>query len=144
MSRRKQQHDLRESLRFVSSTVACDILGVTSQTLRKWARNGQIGAIRTPGGFYRFDLSGLIVAATPAVQPQPKPHKRAKAPRKLQEAVQPQTAPTSLPTAETAPAASPEPFAAMLAHVAPGEVKLRPSPETLKAQIEQLALASSW
>jgi excisionase family DNA binding protein len=134
----KRQPNLHESLRFVSSAEACAILSVTSQTLRRWARNGQISALRTPGGRYRYNLAGLIVAATP----EPK---RAKAPRTL---VQPQTAvpaPSPSPEVPKALAAPVEPLEALIAPPAPKLVPMAPfSAEALRAQIERLSQSSAW
>jgi excisionase family DNA binding protein len=65
-----KRQELNVTLRYVSSRVASEILGVQAQTLRRWAKAGKIGAIRTPGNQWRYDLSGLIVAPTPAAQPQ--------------------------------------------------------------------------
>jgi excisionase family DNA binding protein len=146
---------LYEHLRFVDSKTACAVLGVSSQTLRKWARNGSIGAIRTPGNRYRYNLAGLIVAATPTVQPQPKPQKRARVNRQLMQhqnelgrlmdgdlAIQ---ASAPAPEAKTAPAPLPEPVEAM---PAPKPERVAPKPplgaDALRSQFSSLAGASRW
>jgi excisionase family DNA binding protein len=67
-----KRQELNSQLRMVSSRVACEVLGVTSQTLRRWAKQSKIGAIKTPGGHYRYDLSGLIVSEGPAAPPKPR------------------------------------------------------------------------
>jgi excisionase family DNA binding protein len=119
-----KRQDLSQQLRFVSSRVACEVLGVTSQTLRRWARQGKIGAIRTPGGHYRFDLSGLIVVPEPPA-PQPKPKKA---------------------RAEVVPSAGKNPPAQLdlveMVKAAPPPAVI--SAEALRHQIERLASASSW
>jgi excisionase family DNA binding protein len=121
-----KRQDLSHQLRFVSSRVACDVLGVTSQTLRRWAKTGRIPAIKTPGGHYRYDLSGLIVAPTPVrdssrhvtpVRDTPKQAKRA------------EPKPAQLDLVEMVKAVP-----------APAVI----SAEALRGQIERLAKSSSW
>jgi excisionase family DNA binding protein len=124
-----KSQELSQQLRFVSSRVASEILGVQAQTLRRWAKAGKIGAIRTPGNQWRYDLSGLIVAPTPAA-PQPKPKKARVA---LSEKIPAQNAkpamPAQLDLVEMVKAAPP-----------PAVI----SAEALRHQIERLASASSW
>jgi excisionase family DNA binding protein len=133
-----KRQDLSQQLRFVSSRVACDVLGVTSQTLRRWARQGKIGAIRTPGGHYRFDLSGLIVAPggnprpdSAAVISQPKPKKTKPAQVDLEEIIAASPQPQVLPGVQMGFAVDP----------------IMPRPPMgpdLRAQIERLAMSSHW
>jgi excisionase family DNA binding protein len=150
---------LYEHLRFVDSKTACAVLGVSSQTLRKWARNGSIGAIRTPGNRYRYNLAGLIVAATPTVQPEPKPQKRARVNRQL---MQHQNELGRLLEADlglqaSAPAPKPEsppvtileaPTAIPAAMSAPKPERVTPKPplgaDALRSQFTSLAGASRW
>jgi excisionase family DNA binding protein len=114
---------------FVSSREACRILGVTSQTLRRWAKRGQISAIRTPGGHFRYCLGQLIVAPTPtpAALPQAKPKKARPA---VSEKIPAQNAmPAQLDLVEMVKAVPP-----------PAVI----SAEALRHQIERLAKSSAW
>jgi excisionase family DNA binding protein len=119
-----KRQELNVSLRYVSSRVASEILGVQAQTLRRWAKAGKIGAIRTPGNQWRYDLSGLIVAPTPAA-PQPKPKKA---------------------RAEVVPSAGKNPPAQLdlveMVKAAPPPAVI--SAEALRHQIERLAKSSAW
>jgi excisionase family DNA binding protein len=131
-----KRQDLHHQLKFVSSRIACEVLGVTAQTMRRWAKTGKIGAIKTPGGQYRYDLSGLIVSATPAVPPQPKP----KAEKAARTGETGKPAPAVIP-----PAGKNLPVQLDLVEM----VKATPPPavisaEALRHQIERLASASSW
>jgi excisionase family DNA binding protein len=126
-----KRQELNSQLRMVSSRVACEVLGVTSQTLRRWARQGKIGAIRTPGGHYRFDLSGLIVAPTPAATPKPKPKKAKPAQVDIEEVIAAAPPPQVLPGVQMSFAVDP----------------IMPRPPMgpdLRAQIERLAQSSHW
>jgi excisionase family DNA binding protein len=126
-----KRQELNSQLRMVSSRVACEVLGVTSQTLRRWARQGKIGAIRTPGGHYRFDLSGLIVAPTPAATPKPKPKKAKPAQVDIEEVIAAAPPPQVLPGVQMSFAVDP----------------IMPRPPMgpdLRAQIERLAMSSHW
>jgi excisionase family DNA binding protein len=119
-----KRQDLSQQLRFVSSRVACDVLGVTSQTLRRWAKTGRIPAVKTPGGHFRYNLAGLIVVPTPAA-PQPKPKKA---------------------RAEVVPSAGKNPPAQLdlveMVKAAPPPAVI--SAEALRHQIERLASSSHW
>jgi excisionase family DNA binding protein len=134
-----KRQNLNSQLRFVSSRVACDVLGVTSQTLRRWARQGKIGAIRTPGNHYRFDLSGLIVSESPPEPPQPKRSK-------LSAASTVKSAKPAQVDLEDIIAATPPP------QVLPGvqmgfavdPIMPRPPGPDLRAQIERLSSSSRW
>jgi excisionase family DNA binding protein len=48
-----------DSKRFVSIKEASQILGVHSETLRRWERSGKIKCERTPGGTRRFALTDI-------------------------------------------------------------------------------------
>jgi hypothetical protein len=52
---------------FVAPSIACEVFGVTSQTLRRWAKTDRISYIKTPGGQYRYNVEGVIgaIQATP-------------------------------------------------------------------------------
>jgi diguanylate cyclase (GGDEF)-like protein/excisionase family DNA binding protein len=59
---------------------AADALGISTSTLRRWADNGRIRAVRTTGGHRRFPVSELqrlksapALLATPALRPTPLP-----------------------------------------------------------------------
>lgn len=61
----------RETRRWLSLGEACKLLGVAPDTLRKWADNGHIRAVRTPGGHRRFaseDVGALLTGQDPALQ----------------------------------------------------------------------------
>jgi excisionase family DNA binding protein len=128
-----KRQELNSQLRFVSSRVACEVLGVTSQTLRRWARQSKIGAIKTPGGHYRYDLSGLIVSESPAAPPQPKPRATRKEPLQvdIEEVIAAAPPPQVLPGVQMSFAVEP----------------IMPRPPMvpdLRAQIERLAQSSHW
>jgi len=46
--------------KYVAPSIACEVFGVTSQTLRRWAKTGKISFIKTPGGQYRYNVEGVI------------------------------------------------------------------------------------
>jgi excisionase family DNA binding protein len=52
--------------KYVGPSIARELFGVTTDTLRRWAKAGKIGFIRTPGGRYRYDISQYF-----AVDPVP-------------------------------------------------------------------------
>jgi excisionase family DNA binding protein len=122
-----KRQELNVSLRYVSSRVASEILGVQAQTLRRWAKAGKIGAIRTPGNQWRYDLSGLIVAPAPAPAAPPQP-KKPRATRKEPLQVAP-AQPAQLDLVEMVKATPP-----------PAVI----SAEALRAQIEGLTRSSRW
>jgi excisionase family DNA binding protein len=123
--------ELNVTLRYVSSRVASEILGVQAQTLRRWAKAGKIGAIRTPGNQWRYDLSGLIVSERPAAPPQPKPKKAKPAQVDIEEVIAAAPPPQVLPGVQMSFAVDP----------------IMPRPPMgpdLRAQIERLASSSHW
>ena len=50
---------------------AARLLGITPQTLRRWADRGQIASYTTPGGHRRFPRSALVALAPAARQRRP-------------------------------------------------------------------------
>jgi excisionase family DNA binding protein len=52
----------RENLRAAPAGVVCERLGVSADTLRRWARQGLINATVTAGGHYRYDLEEYLEA----------------------------------------------------------------------------------
>jgi excisionase family DNA binding protein len=50
----------KENLRAAQAKVVCERLGVSSDTLRRWAHRGLIKAIITAGGHYRYDLEEYL------------------------------------------------------------------------------------
>lgn len=60
---------------FVTPSRAAEIFDVTTQTLRRWAKEGKISFIKTPGGQYRYNVEGHIglMQAAPEVK-VPKAH----------------------------------------------------------------------
>lgn len=51
----------------LSPRQAAAILGVHTETLKKWVRDGKLPAFVTPGGWHRFrrsDLDAFLVART--------------------------------------------------------------------------------
>jgi excisionase family DNA binding protein len=115
-----KRQELNVTLRFVSSRVASEILGVQAQTLRRWAKAGKIGAIRTPGNQWRYDLSGLI-----------KPRKARPAQVDIEEVIAAAPPPQVLPGVQMSFAVEP----------------IMPRPPMgpdLRAQIERLAMSSHW
>lgn len=47
---------------FVTPAIAKETLGVSLQTLRRWAKAGKIKHFRTPGGQFRYDLASVGIA----------------------------------------------------------------------------------
>jgi excisionase family DNA binding protein len=126
-----KRQDLSQQLRFVSSRVACDVLGVTSQTLRRWAKTGRIPAVKTPGGHFRYNLAGLIVVPEPPAPPQPKPKKAKPAQVDIKDVIAAAPPPQVLPGVQMSFAVDP----------------IMPRPPMgpdLRAQIERLASSSHW
>jgi len=60
---------------FVTPSRAAEVFDVSTQTLRRWAKEGKIGFIKTPGGQYRYNVEGVIglIQAVPDVK-KPKAH----------------------------------------------------------------------
>jgi excisionase family DNA binding protein len=126
-----KRSELNSQLRFLSSRVACEVLGVTSQTLRRWAKTGRIPAIKTPGGHFRYNLAGLIIIPEPAA-PQPKPKK---------------TKPAAQVDLEDIIAATPPPQVLPGVQMSFAVDPIMPRPPMgpdLRAQIERLSSASRW
>ena len=61
---------LPETEQWLSLSKASEFLGVHSTTLRRWADNGQIAFMMTPGGHRRFSLSDLQQFSTERRQAQ--------------------------------------------------------------------------
>lgn len=119
---------------FVPPSIACEVFGVTSQTLRRWAKERKISFIKTPGGQYRYNVEGHIGAlqAVPVVK-TPKRHPDKVAP------VEVRAAPTVAPVAKPAPV---EPAPKVQAQpVEPPKPKLDAA--ALRHKIEALASASA-
>jgi excisionase family DNA binding protein len=124
-----KRQDLSQQLRFVSSRVACEVLGVTSQTLRRWAKTGRLPAIKTPGGHFRYNLAGLIIV--PDAPPQPKPKKTKPAAQvDIEDIIAATPPPQVLPGVQMAFAVDP--------------IMPRPPGVDLRAQIERLSSSSRW
>jgi excisionase family DNA binding protein len=135
-----KRQELNSQLRMVSSRVACEVLGVTSQTLRRWAKAGKIGAIRTPGNHYRYDLSGLIVSESPAAPPQPRRSK-------LVAASSVKNAKPAQVDIEDVIAAAPPPQVLPGVQMSFAVDPIMPRPPMgpdLRTQIERLASSSHW
>lgn len=47
---------------YVTPAIAKETLGVSLQTLRRWAKAGKIKHFRTPGGQFRYDLASVGIA----------------------------------------------------------------------------------
>lgn len=69
---------------YVSSAKAAAYYGVTTQTLRKWAKLGKIEHFKTPGGHHRFLLAGMPAKAAPAPA---KPSPRREPPLPIEQAI---------------------------------------------------------
>jgi excisionase family DNA binding protein len=135
-----KRQELNSQLRMVSSRVACEVLGVTSQTLRRWAKQSKIGAIKTPGGHYRYDLSGLIVSESPAAPPQPRRSK-------LVAASSVKNATPAQVDIEDVIAAAPPPQVLPGVQMSFAADPIMPRPPMgpdLRSQIERLASSSHW
>lgn len=46
--------------RYFTPSEAGDRLGVSKQTLRRWAKSGKIGSVKTPSGHHRYDVEGYV------------------------------------------------------------------------------------
>lgn len=66
--------------KFVKPSIAAKLYDVSTATLRKWAKTGKIGFVRTPCNHYRYDVSafGGTDAVVPAVETKPQRKKAAK------------------------------------------------------------------
>jgi ribosomal protein L34E len=75
---------------YVGAGVAARTLGVSSDSLRRWAKTGKIDYIRTPGGRFRYNLVSILSKATMSARPEPMPATKRRDPRQLDliEAVQ--------------------------------------------------------
>jgi excisionase family DNA binding protein len=128
--------------KFVAPSIAAETFGVSLQTLRRWAREGKVSYIRTPGGRFRYNIEALISVSAPAA---PKPHKPARASRKPVQAETPVLASTPAPEAESPPATILEAPAAM---PAPKPERVTPKAplgaDALRSQFSSLAGASRW
>lgn len=71
---------------YVSSAKAAAYYGVTTQTLRKWAKLGKIEHFKTPGGHHRFILAGQPREQTIAERPKME-RKRAQPPLPIEQAI---------------------------------------------------------
>lgn len=57
------------SVRYVAAGIAAETLGVSTDSLRRWAKAGKIDFMRTPGGRYRFNLDGFMASQGKARAP---------------------------------------------------------------------------
>lgn len=116
-----------EPTRYYTPKEAEAILRVSTQTLRRWAKQGKISGFKLPNGHARYDLSGLIaVMSAPAPVAPTKPAARAPdAPRVV--IVEPKV--EQVP-AYAAPVDSPKPAPIVVPPLMPAD---------LKAQIEAIA-----
>jgi excisionase family DNA binding protein len=58
---------------YVTLRGAARILGVSTRTLARWARNGRVPGLKTPGGRWRFfapDLALALEAVLPKGHPE--------------------------------------------------------------------------
>lgn len=53
MPYRTHRQDIQRS-KLITPKDAAELLGVTTETLRRWAREGILHPIRTPGGRFRY------------------------------------------------------------------------------------------
>jgi len=67
MSRRSTNNLLQS---FVSPKKASEILGVTTQTLRNWAKAGKISFVRLPSGHRHYNVEALVAVMAPS-EPDP-------------------------------------------------------------------------
>jgi excisionase family DNA binding protein len=128
--------------KFVAPSIAAETFGVSLQTLRRWAREGKVSYIRTPGGRFRYNIEALISVSAPAA---PKPPKPAKASRKPVQAETQVRASVPAPEPESPPTTLLAPLAAM---PAPKPERVTPKPplgaDALRNQFASLAGASRW
>ena len=45
---------------FIRPEIACKMLKVTNETLKRWAGTGKIQFIKTPGGHRRYNIDGFL------------------------------------------------------------------------------------
>ena len=50
----------KENLRAAPARLVCERLGVSADTLRRWAREGLISYQRLPSGHFRYDLEEYL------------------------------------------------------------------------------------
>lgn len=62
---------------YASPSIAAKVYGVTTPTLRRWAKTGKIGFILTPGGQYRYDIRShlALMSASSAAMAKPEPQR---------------------------------------------------------------------
>lgn len=101
---------------YVTPAIAKETLGVSLQTLRRWAKAGKIKHFRTPGGQFRYDLGSVSYAfVTPRGEsipgyelPKPAPIAPAPVvPRIVSRAVEPPPAAKPMPQAPIQPRLDP-------------------------------------
>lgn len=65
---------------YAPPSIAARVYGVKPPTLRRWAKDGKIGFIKTPGGQFRYDvrshLALMSAASVPAPAPKPAPERK--------------------------------------------------------------------
>lgn len=90
---------------YVTPAIAKETLGVSLQTLRRWAKAGKIKHFRTPGGQFRYDLGsvGIAPAVSRPVETKPAPVVE----RIVSRAVEPPPAAKPIPQAPIQPRLDP-------------------------------------
>lgn len=65
---------------YAPPSIAATVYGVKPPTLRRWAKDGKIGFIKTPGGQFRYDvrshLALMSAASVPAPAAKPAPERK--------------------------------------------------------------------
>lgn len=129
--------------KFVRASIACEVFGVTSPTLRRWADAGKIIFIKTPGGQYRYSLDGLdSVPAATAPRRSPKPAAKQVATTAPAPPMAKAARPAQGDLEEAIAAAAKRPPAPAAAPVG-APLQPKQTPEALRRKIEQLASASA-
>jgi len=132
---------------WASSSRAASAFGVSTATVRRWAKTGKITSMRTPGGAFRYDIAPWMPANAASVAKAAPKARKAKVAKV-------EAAPVVAAPAPPIPAETPKPTVQAiegLEHIevddepAPVVAKAAPArkmdPKALKAEIERLASA---
>lgn len=75
MASKKKKADKAPTVRWYTPSEGAEMIGVTPQTLRRWAKVGKVQAIKLPSGQSRYNMDDFIrsLGGPRAIQLPPKP-----------------------------------------------------------------------